>query len=132
MRWFAAAVSLSVALPSASLACGSTEEWYFENVEVVFEASARCDLDERTCRVRVNRVLKNPKQFALAQRNIRVDFHNWYADNPSPEGAIVMRCGYPLFEPEQRKFRARFYADIDKKSGELRVRKLRYLGEQAE
>jgi len=115
------------------LACGTpTEEWYVDVSDVVFDASADCTEEQRSCRLRVHRVVKNPDHLALERRTIEVDFQNWYADwyEANPD-RIILACGVPLFEPEQDRFRARFYANLDEDSSELIVRRARISGGNA-
>lgn len=114
-------------LPSAALACGDpTDDWYESVSDVVFEATARCSVEQRSCSLRVHRIVKNPLNLELRRRPIEVDYQNWYTDfyaaNPDE---IIIVCGVPLFEPDQERFRARFYANLDQRTSELIVRRAR-------
>lgn len=122
---FALTAILTLAAPGAALACGDpTEEWYVAVSDVVFDGSARCQLEERSCRITVNRVFKNPLNLGIEQRPFEVDFQNWYADSrrANPD-LIIITCGVPVFEPDQERFRARFYANLNQSTGELVVRR---------
>lgn len=123
-------VMLALAMPSAAMACGPTDQWYFENTTIVIEGRANCDMAKRSCRIRVQRVVKTPINIDIDRRTIEVDYQDWYAENPLPEGSISIRCGHPRFEPEESEFRARFYGDVDPRSGELIVRTHRLLQSQ--
>ena len=67
---------------------------------------------------------------AIEHRSIEVDFQNWYEDNYDPE-VIILTCGVRVFEPEAKRFRARFYANLDEKTSELIVRTHRLKGKSA-
>lgn len=117
-------LALGLCLPRGAMACGDpSDRWYAKVSDVVFDGVARCDATERTCRIRVTRIIKNPLNLAIEYQPIIVDFQNWYAEQAqSNPNEIIMICGVPLFEPEDERFRARFYADLDEESAELIVR----------
>jgi hypothetical protein len=119
-------LSLAVTSQSAVACSDPSEQWYVNVSDVIFDGSAVCDSEKRSCRIRVNRVLKNPLYLVVDRRPITVDFQNWYADYMAEHpDEIILACGVPYFEPEQQKFRARFYANLDKKTSELIIRKYR-------
>lgn len=125
MRNVLIAASLS-ALPvcQPAFACSDpTDDWYRGASDVVFDGSARCDSDERSCSIRVNRVLKNPMSLSLGSQRIEVDYQNWFADyyRNDPD-TIIISCGVPVFEPDFRTFRGRFFANFDRETGQLVVR----------
>lgn len=112
-------------LPGAAQACGTpTDQWYFDVSDVVFEASAICDVEQRTCRLRVSNVLRNPDGLGIESRPFEVDYQNWYRDYYATHpDTIVLACGVPLFEPDSERFQARFYANLDAETSELIVRR---------
>ena len=125
MRNVLIAVGLSALLVcQPAFACGDpTYEWYQGASDVVFDGSASCDSDERSCSIRVNRVLKNSLDLSLASRRIRVDYQNWFADYyRDNHDDIIITCGVPVFEPEFSRFRGRFFANFDRETEELVVR----------
>ena len=119
----AASLSALLVCPPA-FACGDpTDEWYRDASDVVFDGLASCLSDERSCSIRVNRVLKNPMNLSLGSQRIQVDYQNWFADysRDNPD-SIIITCGVPVFEPELSRFRGRFFANLDRETGELVVR----------
>ena len=113
-----------------ALACGDpSPQWYHEVSDVVFDGSAKCDFEARTCNLTVMRVHKNPENYAIERRRIVVDFQDWlgdwYATNPNE---ILIICGTPQFEPELTSFRARFFANVDEETAELVVRRAEIRG----
>ncbi|MBL8649166.1 MAG: hypothetical protein JNL35_02030 [Sphingopyxis sp.] len=116
---------LCLLFPGMAQACSDpSERWYVKVSDVVFDAVANCNPDQRSCQLRVTSIMKNPQNLAIDRRRIEVDYQNWYADwfasNPDE---IIIICGVPVFEPTETRFRARFYANLDKKTSELIVRK---------
>jgi hypothetical protein len=126
MRLLAAACILALGLThGAASACGyRPEQWYKDVSDVIFEGVASCDATERSCKIKVTKILKNPMNLSITNEPIVIDYYSWYADpsNVGP-GEIVLACGVPVFEPDLRNFRGRFYANRDPRSLELRVRR---------
>ena len=125
-----ALIALAAALPALAMAgtaraCGDPpEQWYEDVSDVVFEASAFCTPERRSCRLRVTNVLKNPDHLAIERRPFEVDYQNWNADwHDGNSDRITWFCGAPYFEPAQQTFRARFYANLDEETSELIIRR---------
>ena len=112
-------------ISGGALACGDpSPQWYYDVSDVVFDASATCDAEARTCELLVQRVKKNPKNFAIERRRIVVDFQDWLGDiNAANPDEILLICGTPQFEPEMVSFGARFFANVDEETSELVVRR---------
>ncbi|MEP0191232.1 MAG: hypothetical protein ABJP70_11470 [Erythrobacter sp.] len=127
-RFFAiAGAALALGAPGIAAACvDPSEQWYRDVSDVIFDGSAVCEPEKESCRIRVSRVIKNPDHLAIEDRWIDIDFYSWYdeyyANNPN---TIVLACGVPRFKPDEERFRARFYANLDDETQELVVR--RYL-----
>jgi hypothetical protein len=119
--------SLCLLFPGTAQACGDpSEKWYVDASDVVFDAFANCNPDQRSCWLRVTKVLKNPQNLGIDRHRIEVDYQNWYADwSASNPDEIIIVCGVPVFEPTETKFHARFYANLDEKTSELIVRRAR-------
>lgn len=121
-------MSLSAAtliLPTIASACGNpSEKWYREASDIIFDADATCKPDERTCRFRVNEVIKNPLHLEVERRPIDIDYYSWrddfYKKNPN---TIVIVCGVPEFKPDEERISGRFYANIHKDKNELVIRR---------
>ena len=119
-----------IGIAGGAAACGQpSQEWYYDISDVVFDASATCDAEARTCNLLVKGVQKNPENFAIERRRIVVDFQDWlgdwYAENPDK---ILLICGTPQFETELASFRARFFANVDEETSELVVRRAEIRG----
>jgi len=119
------AAFLCVALPSTAMACGNpSEKWFQDASEAIFDGVARCDSDARSCTIRAKKVFKNPLKLELKGQKIEVDFQNWMAEQKAKNSTvIIIACGRPRFEPEESAVFARFYANYDKSTGELIVRR---------
>jgi hypothetical protein len=112
-------------MPAIAQACGSpSEQWYRDASDIIFEGSALCKPEEEFCRINVSRTLKNPQALAVEGKRIEIDYFNWYEDyyEKNPD-TIILACGVPVFDPEETRFRARFYANYDQETRELRVRR---------
>lgn len=117
--------ALALGLPGIASACGNPgEQWYRDVSDVIFEGTAVCQPEKEVCQIRVQRILKNALNLGIDNRRIEVDYQNWYADNyENHPNVIVIACGVRYFQPEEGRFRARFYANLDEASGELVVRR---------
>ncbi len=115
MRLLAATCVLTLGLlHDAAFACGDrSEQWYEDVSDIIFDGTARCDVEMAKCTIRVTKVLKNPLNLSVTGRTIEIDFYDWHRDplNVLPN-TIVLACGVPVFEPNLTNFRGRFYATV--------------------
>lgn len=124
--------SLLTAVSSPAIACGEpSPEWYQKVSDAVIDGTARCDAEQRSCRVRITSVVKD-NGYALARgQSLDLDFVEFeFIENS--ENLIIYSCGGPLFEPEFARFSGRFYLNVDEVTGDVIVRRHRIRGQDGQ
>lgn len=130
----ATGAALCLSLPGTAIACGNpSEQWYRDVSDVIFDGVANCKPKEESCWIRVTRVVKNDLALGIERRTIEIDYYSWYEEQAKEyPNVIILACGVPHFKPEEERFSARFYANLNEETSELVVRRFLTKGKQSD